>query len=58
MLAMLAEGATFPITSDMLAGVTSDFTSAVTVAAPVGIGIMALILGIRFVPRLIKMLAK
>ena len=56
---ILADGAaTFPITSEMLAGVTTNFNSAVSVAAPVGIGIMAVILGLRFVPRLIKMLAR
>ena len=56
----LLEGAqsTFPITSEMLSGVTDNFNSAVTVAAPIGIGVMTVILGIRFVPHLVKMLAK
>lgn len=51
-------GSSFPITSDMLSGVTSNFNSAVAVAAPAGISIMCVILGIKFVPRLVKMLAK
>lgn len=55
---ILADGATFPITSEMLAGVTTNFNSAVAVAVPVGIGVMAVILGIKFVPRLIKLLAR
>ena len=47
-------GNSFPITSDMLSGVTTNFNSAISVAAPIGIGIMAIILGIKFVPKLIK----
>lgn len=47
-------GSTFPITSEMLSGVTDSFNSAITVAAPIGIGIMAIILGVNFVPKLIK----
>ena len=48
----------FPVTSEMLSGVTTMFNSAVTVSAPIGIGIMGVILGINFVPKLIKKLAK
>ena len=56
---ILADGAaTFPITSEMLASVQTNFNSAVAVAVPVGIGVMAVILGIKFVPRLIKLLAR
>lgn len=47
-------GGSFPITSDMLSGVTSNFNSAVAVAVPVGIGIMSLMLGVKFVPKLLK----
>lgn len=59
-IAMLAEGATttFPITQDMLSGVTTNFNEAVTVAAPIGVGVMAVILGVKFVPKLIKALSK
>lgn len=52
------ETTTFPITSEMLSSVTTNFNSAVSLAAPIGIGIMAVILGINFVPKLIKKLAK
>lgn len=48
---------TFPITSQDLSGVTSNFNSAVEVAVPVAIGIMGVILGIKFVPKLIKSVA-
>lgn len=48
----------FPITSDMLTGVTSNFNNAISVAAPVGIQIMCVTLGVKFVPKLIKALAK
>ena len=47
-------GSTFPVTSEMLSSVTDNFNSAIAVAAPVGIGIMAIILGVNFVPKLIK----
>lgn len=49
---------TFPITADMLSAVTTNFNSAITIAAPVGIGVMAVILGVRFVPKLVKALAR
>lgn len=44
----------FPITADMLSGVTQGFNSAVAIAVPVGVSIMAIIIGIGFVPKLIK----
>lgn len=45
---------TFPITSSDLSGVTSAFNSAVQVAVPIGVGIMSVMMGIRFVPKIIK----
>lgn len=48
----------FPITADMLSGVTEGFNSAVAIAVPVGVGIMAIMLGIKFVPKLIKYFTK
>lgn len=44
----------FPITADMLSGVTNGFNSAVAIAVPVGVSIMAIMIGISFVPKLIK----
>lgn len=52
------ESNTFPITAAMLADVTTNFNSAIAVAAPVGIGVMAVILGVKFVPKLIKSLTR
>lgn len=49
---------TFPITSAMLSGVETMFNSAITVAAPVGIALMAAWIGIRAVPKVIKRLGK
>lgn len=48
----------FPVTSDMLKGVTSSMNSAIAVAVPVGIGVMAVLLGVYIVPKIIKRLAK
>lgn len=48
----------FPITADMLSGVTEGFNSAVSIAVPVGVSIMAIMIGIRFVPKLIKYFTK
>lgn len=42
------------ITSDMLAPITSTVTSSITAVGPVGIGILALMLGFKVVPRVIK----
>lgn len=52
------DASTFPITADMLGDVTTNFSSAISVAAPIGIGVMAIILGVKFVPKLIKALTK
>ena len=58
MLGILADAAaTFPITSEMLSGVTTNFNSAVEIAAPIGLSIMGVVMGIKFVPKLIKRLA-
>lgn len=54
----MENAATFPITAAMLSGVTDMFTSAITVAAPVGIAILAIYIGVRAVPKLIKMIGK
>ena len=43
----MENAATFPITSAMLSGVSDMFTSAITVAAPVGIAILAIYIGVR-----------
>ena len=48
----------FPVTSQMLGGVTSSMNSAIAVAVPVGIGVMAVLLGVYLVPKIIKKLAK
>lgn len=48
----------FPITADMLSGVTEGFNSAVAIAVPVGVAIMAVMIGIGFVPKLIKKFTK
>lgn len=48
----------FPVTSAMLAPVTSTMNSAISVAVPVGIGVMAVLLGVYLVPKIIKRLAK
>ena len=45
---------TFPITADMLEPITDYLTSAVTVAAPIGIAILAVMLGVKFVPKIIN----
>lgn len=49
---------TFPIVAGDLTIVKDMFDSAVTVAVPVGFAIMATSMGIRFVPKWIKRLAK
>ena len=54
MLSFLADAAAFPISAADLAGVTDNFNSAISVAAPIGLGIMAVILGVNFVPKMIK----
>lgn len=53
-----AEEVAFPVTSAMLAPVSSSMNSAITVAVPVGIGVMAVLLGVYLVPKIIKRLAK
>lgn len=52
------EGPTFPVTSNMLSDVTTNMNSAISVAVPVGIGVMAVLLGVYLVPKIIKKLAK
>ena len=46
--------ATFPVTAAMLQAVQTNFDSAVSVAVPVGVAIMAVMIGIRYIPRIIK----
>lgn len=48
----------FPVTADMLSGVTTNMNSAIAVAVPIGIGVMAVLLGVYLVPKIIKKLAK
>lgn len=47
-----------PISAAMLQPIETYLNQAVTVAAPIGIGIFALFQGIRFVPRVIKSLKR
>lgn len=49
-------GVAFPITAEMLAPITSYLTLAVTVAAPIGVAIFAVMLGVKFVPKIINRL--
>lgn len=44
----------FTITSDMLAPITSQVNAAITSAAPVGIGVMAVLIGITVLKKVIK----
>lgn len=53
-----ADEVAFPVTSAMLAPVTSSMNSAIAVAVPVGIGVLAVLLGVYLVPKIIKRLAK
>ena len=52
------EGSTFPVTSNMLSDVTTNMNAAISVAVPVGIGVMAVLLGVYLVPKIIKKLSK
>ena len=46
------------VTASMLAPVTSAITDNLTVILPVGIGIMAILLGVAFIPKIVKKFAK
>lgn len=48
----------FVITADMLKPLVDGVTANVGVILPVGLGLMAIFLGIKFIPRLIHMFAK
>lgn len=53
------EGAlTLPITAADLAPITTMFNQAVTLALDIGIPIMATMIGLRFVPKLVKRWAR
>ena len=52
--AFATEDTSFAITSSMLAPITSAVNSGLTTIVPVGIGIMAIILGIGLIPKIIK----
>lgn len=44
---------TFEITSDLVAPITTAISSGLTTLVPIGIGIMAVFLGIGLIPRII-----
>lgn len=44
---------TFEITSDLVAPITSAVSSGLTTLVPIGIGIMAVFIGIGLIPRII-----
>lgn len=46
------------ITSDMLSPVLEGVTANIGVILPIGIGLFAICLGIRFIPRIFKMFSK
>lgn len=46
------------VTAEMLAGITTEVTNTISNCLPVGIGILALVMGVRFIPKIIKALAK
>lgn len=46
------------LTSEILAPITTAVESNLTLLIPVGVGIMALLFGVRLVPKVIKILAK
>lgn len=46
------------VTAEMLAGITTEVTNTISTCLPVGIGILALVMGVRFIPKIIKALAK
>ena len=48
----------FPITSNDLSAVTTNINSAISVAVPVGLGVMAVLLGVYLVPKLLKKFIK
>lgn len=52
------EATAFPITTAMIEPVKTNMLAAVDVAAPVGLSIMGVMLGIRLVPKLLKRLSK
>lgn len=41
------------ITAEMLAPITTSITSNLTILLPIGIGIMAIMLGVSLIPRII-----
>lgn len=56
----MLEGATnaFPVTQEMLSGVGDSINSAIGVVLPVAVPIMGLIIGIKFIPSLVKKFTK
>lgn len=46
------------VTAEMLAGVTTEVTNTITTCLPIGLGIFATVLGISFIPKIIKRLAR
>lgn len=48
----------FPITSNDLSAVSTNINSAISAVVPVGLGVMAVLLGVYLVPKLIKRFIK
>ena len=55
MYTLMAEGAEgFKVTSDMFSGLTSTISDNASVLVPVGLGIMAIMISIKLVPKIIS----
>lgn len=51
--AVFGAGNGFAVTADMFSGLTSGITANAEVLIPVGVGIMAIMIGISVIPRII-----
>lgn len=56
--AFAAEPTAPVVTTEMLSPILDSITANVAVIVPVGIGIFAIVLGVRFIPRIFKMFTR
>lgn len=54
----MAAGEGFAFTADMFSGLTQTISDNAAIIVPVGVGIFAILLSIRFAPKIIKSLTK
>lgn len=55
---LLVGASAYTVTAENLSGITDTLMANAAVIVPWGIGIVAIVAGIKFVPRLIKMFAR